>query len=209
MERSRSTFIISPLDIIEYMFYYYRMKLKKVLFSSVAFICSCVLGLIQLISSPRVTLAISNSRIPLEAQQLSSPSLSRAYPQTVLQWENLILRNAQENHLDPNLIAAVILQESGGQANAYSASGAVGLMQIMPHDGIAQNFLCNGKPCFRNRPSIQELYDPSFNIAYGSRMLANLIKKYGDQREALYHYGPIDVGYRYADSIISIYETYR
>jgi len=44
------------------------------------------------------------------------------------------------------LIAAVILQESGGDPSAYSSSGAVGLMQVMPRDGIAAEFMCVNGP---------------------------------------------------------------
>jgi hypothetical protein len=101
--------------------------------------------------------------------------------------------------LDPNLIAAVMLQESGGQHLAYSHSGAVGLMQVMPRDGIAQKFMCKNGPCFTNRPTISELEDPDFNVAYGTGMLAGLNNRFGNIRDALKSYGPMDVGYSYAD----------
>jgi len=100
-----------------------------------------------------------------------------------------------------------MLQESGGNSNAYSHSGAVGLMQVMPRDGIAASFICANGPCFSNRPSSDELFDPTFNIQYGVRMLAGLVSKHGNIRDALYAYGPMDVGYTYADKIISIYEN--
>lgn len=51
---------------------------------------------------------------------------------------------------------------------------------------------------------MQELYDPEFNIAYGTKMLSGLISYYGDLREALKAYGPKDVGYYYADIILNI-----
>jgi soluble lytic murein transglycosylase-like protein len=85
-----------------------------------------------------------------------------------------------------------------------STSGAVGLMQIMPRDGIAAGFQCINGPCFATRPTIEELKDPAFNVDFGVRMLAGLIKKHGDVREALKSYGPYDVGYRYADQVLSI-----
>ena len=50
----------------------------------------------------------------------------------------------------------------------------------------------------------QELKDPAFNVDYGVRMLAGLIAKYGDIREALKPYGPYDVGYQYADKVLAI-----
>ena len=135
--------------------------------------------------------------------------LSRNYPETILQWETPILNAALEYEIDPNLIAAVMLQESGGNPQAISVSGAIGLMQVMPKDGLAASFICSGMPCFSNRPSSDELLEPEFNIAYGAHMLSELIIKKGSLREALYHYGPYDMDYEYADRVISILETYR
>ena len=136
-------------------------------------------------------------------------SVSRAYPESVLQWCGLIERYAGENGLDANLVAAVILRESSGQPDAYSKSGAVGLMQVMPKDGLAARFTCSGGPCFANRPSMKDLFDPQFNVAYGARMLAELAQDKGSMREALKAYGPMDVGYRYADLVLETYGRYR
>ena len=101
-----------------------------------------------------------------------------------------------------------MLQESGGQAEAYSHSGAVGLLQVMPRDGIAANFTCVAGPCFASRPTIDELQDPEYNIEYGTGMLANLTAKFGSYRDALRAYGPMDMGYAYADKVLNIYENY-
>ena len=141
------------------------------------------------------------------AQQ--SVQLNVQYPESIQQWKGSIEQYANQYGLDPNLIAAVMLQESGGSAQVISGSGAVGLMQVMPRDGIAASFICGSKPCFASRPSMDELMDPAFNIEYGTRMLAGLIRKKGLLREALYAYGPFDVGYRYADIVLDIYENYQ
>jgi soluble lytic murein transglycosylase-like protein len=101
------------------------------------------------------------------------------------------------------------MQESGGNATIMSHSGAVGLMQVMPRDGVAAEFMCINGPCFANRPTIAELKDPKFNIDYGSQMLSGLYAKYGSYREALYRYGPIDMGYQYADKVLKIWETLK
>jgi len=135
--------------------------------------------------------------------------VSSRYPAAIRQWCALIDQHSRQAGLDANLIAAVMLQESGGNSKAYSSSGAVGLMQIMPRDGLATRFQCNGKPCFSARPSMAELYDPAYNISYGVRMLAGLIQKTGSPREALHSYGPMDVGYTYADKVLRIYNSYR
>jgi soluble lytic murein transglycosylase-like protein len=130
------------------------------------------------------------------------------YPETILQWCGLITDYAEQRGLEPNLIAALIWQESGGKPQAYSSSGAVGLMQIMPSDGLAASFQCINGPCFSNRPTITELEDPEFNIAYGTKMLAGLQARTGNLREALKSYGPMNVGYSYADKVIGIFNRY-
>jgi soluble lytic murein transglycosylase-like protein len=143
------------------------------------------------------------------ADSIAACPLSARYPEEVRRWCDLITANARQNGLDPNLVAAVILQESGGHPDAYSKSGAVGLMQVMPRDGLAAGFICPNGPCFASRPTIDELMDPAYNVAYGTRMLAGLIGKYGDLREALRYYGPKDMGYDYADLILKIFEAYQ
>lgn len=138
-----------------------------------------------------------------------SCSLSPSYPDTIQQWCLEIENASNESGLPANLIAAVVLQESGGDPQAYSSSGAVGLMQIMPRDGIAAEFMCINGPCFSSRPTIAELEDPNFNLNFGSHYLAGLTSKYGSFREALFRYGPMDVGYHYADLVLKIWENYK
>lgn len=152
----------------------------------------------------------SSQIVEQPAEQVeASCSLPSSYPDAVRQWCGLIESYANQNGLDPTLIAAVMLQESGGNSQAYSKSGAVGLMQVMPSDGLASAFMCINGPCFASRPSSAELYDPEFNISYGTRMLAGLIQKRGSVREALRSYGPMNMGYRYADIVLGIMSRYQ
>jgi len=134
--------------------------------------------------------------------------VSAKFPDSILQWCDLITQYADKRGLEPDLVAALIWQESGGKPQAYSSSGAVGLMQVMPSDGLSAVFMCVNGPCFSNRPTILELEDPEFNIAYGTKMLAGLNSRTGDLREALKSYGPMNVGYSYADKVIGIYQKY-
>ncbi len=138
-----------------------------------------------------------------------SCSLTSHFPSSIQQWCQLILINSQKYNIDKILLAAVMLQEFGGDPNAYSKSGAVGLMQVMPKDGIAEKFMCVNGPCFEARPSMEELFDPAFNIDYGARMLSNLFQKHGNWRDSLKYYGPMDVDYHYSDLILSIYQQYQ
>jgi hypothetical protein len=139
----------------------------------------------------------------------SMKSVSISYPDSIKKWKQQIESAAINFQLDPNLIAAVMLQESGGDPNAYSNSGAVGLMQVMPSDGIAAGFFCGDVPCFGNRPTSTELFDPEFNVDYGSRMLSGLIQKYGNARDALKAYGPMDMAFGYADIVLDIWTTHQ
>jgi soluble lytic murein transglycosylase len=116
------------------------------------------------------------------------------------------VKYADEYNLDPYLISAVMQMESGGQTDAISRSGAVGLLQVMPSDGKAATMMCVNGPCFSHRPTIKELLDPEFNIDYGCGMLSRLISAKGSTRDALKAYGPSDVGYTYADKVIAIYD---
>jgi soluble lytic murein transglycosylase-like protein len=164
---------------------------------------------IQIVPAAEVAYAASPTQSSEQQAPVDNCEVSHHFPLGIMQWCEIITSFARQAELPPNLIAAVILQESGGDAAAYSSSGAVGLMQIMPRDGIASMFECVNGPCFASRPTIDELQDPKYNIEYGTRMLAGLIAKLGSPREALKAYGPMDVDYSYADKVLAIYENYR
>ena len=136
-------------------------------------------------------------------------AVSQQFPAKVTRWCELITQYATKHNLDPDLIAAVVWLESGGNELAYSRSGAVGLMQVMPNDGLAAAFMCVNGPCFKDRPSSNELRDPEFNIAFGTRFLASLVRRYGNIRDALKSYGPMDAGYTYSDKVINIFNRYK
>jgi soluble lytic murein transglycosylase-like protein len=186
--------------------------------------CVIICALVSLINGSSSSAALAASGLPAASQPATNQNegnghkadqskkgdckLSPSYPPSIQQWCGLISQAAKQNGLPANLIGALIMQESGGQASAYSASGAVGLMQVMPRDGIAASFQCANGPCFASRPTIAELQDPAFNIDYGTRFLAGLVEKRGSLREALYAYGPMSVGYSYADKVLGIYASY-
>jgi soluble lytic murein transglycosylase-like protein len=154
--------------------------------------------------------AAASAPEPAAAVPDGSCAISSRYPQSIQRWCSLVMTYAEQSGLPANLIAAVMLQESGGDPTAYSASGAVGLLQVMPRDGLAANFSCATGPCFASRPTITELLDPKYNLAYGTRLLASLVARNGgDQRSALRSYGPMDVGFNYADKVLAIYNRYQ
>lgn len=144
-----------------------------------------------------------------DEQELAGCRVSRNYPVKVRRWCQLIEKYAGKYDLQPDLVAAVIWQESGGNPDAYSKSGAVGLMQVMPRDGIAASFNCINGPCFAGRPTIAQLKDPDFNIEFGTRMLAGLARRHASMRDALKAYGPANSSYSYADKVLAIFRNSR
>jgi Transglycosylase SLT domain len=134
--------------------------------------------------------------------------VSDKFPKQILKWCKQITSYASKYDLPPDLVAAIIWQESGGDPYAYSSSGAVGLMQVMASDGLAASFQCPNGPCFARRPNTARLKDPEYNIQYGVRLLSSLVKQHGELRLALKAYGPINAGYSYADKVLSIYKHY-
>ena len=109
------------------------------------------------------------------------PSYVRVlYP---LEYEHIIRAHSRNYRLDPELVAAVIYQESKFKPRARSSSGALGLMQLRPETahGIAAR---TGGAAFRT----EDLLDPEINIRYGSWYLRHLLDKYDDETLALAAY---------------------
>lgn len=100
-----------------------------------------------------------------------------------LDYAQAIQREAAVHGMPPELVAAVIKQESGFDASARSGQGAVGLMQVMPAtaEWISHQ---RGAPA----AAASRLGDPEVNIAYGAWYLHYLLAKYGDTRVALAAY---------------------
>jgi soluble lytic murein transglycosylase len=100
-----------------------------------------------------------------------------------LRYSEYVRVHAREHGIDPALLAAVIYQESKFDAGAESRSGAIGLMQLTPATarGIA---IRTGGSRFRTT----DLLDPEINIRYGTWYLANLFRKYRNERLVLAAY---------------------
>ena len=186
------------------------MKAKNIILPGIIFVIILLFLLSGFICSPQIAWLSDLSHVrDLFIIQSQIISLSDNYPASIQQWRSLIEKNAYDSKINPNLIAAVIMQESGGNANAYSSSGAVGLMQVMPCNGLATNYFCGSQPCFKDRPTIHALQEPAFKIEFGTRMLLDLHNKYSDWRNALNAYGPMDVGFDYADLILQIFNDHQ
>lgn len=98
----------------------------------------------------------------------------------ILRWAKQIEAAAKKYNVDPAVIAAIIEQESGGNASVVSRAGAIGLMQLMPRTakGLGVN-----------------PYDPAQNIDGGTRYFLYQYKAFGSVELALaaYNSGPGNV----------------
>ncbi len=92
--------------------------------------------------------------------------------------EELVQSTAARHGVDANLVRAVIETESGGNPNAVSRKGAVGLMQLMPTTALELG--------------VKNMYSASENLEAGVRYLHTLIDRYGgdlDKALAAYNAG--------------------
>jgi soluble lytic murein transglycosylase-like protein len=80
-------------------------------------------------------------------------------------YDSIIERAATAASVEPNLLRAVIVVESGFNSRAVSKRGAMGLMQLMP--ATATRF------------GVSNPYDPLQNVHAGARYLKFLIDRFG------------------------------
>ncbi len=122
-----------------------------------------------------------------ERRRLEAEATERA--QHPLYYEDLITQYSGAQHLDPSLVAAIILCESSFDPRAESRYGARGLMQLMEDSAewIADKLGEGG-----DGYSFDNLYDPTTNIRYGTWYLGYLAKRFdGDEKKIVcaYHAG--------------------
>ena len=90
-------------------------------------------------------------------------------------YDGMVMKSAARYGVDPNLVMAVMRQESGFNPRARSYKGASGLMQLMP--ATARRF------------GVENIYDPAQNIDAGTRYLRFLLDTFdGDVELALAGY---------------------
>jgi soluble lytic murein transglycosylase-like protein len=87
---------------------------------------------------------------------------ARALPATV--YDPYIEQVARDNGVDPSLVKAVALVESGFNAKAVSSKGARGLMQLMP--ATAKQY------------GVSDIHDPYQNLRAGAAHLRGLLDEF-------------------------------
>lgn len=102
-----------------------------------------------------------------------------------IEYKEIVEKISSEEGISENVIYAVIYTESSFDKDAVSSVGAVGLMQLLP-DTAEWLLMREGKKLDETL-----LYDPEFNIRYGTKFLKILYDRYGnwDAAHAAYHAG--------------------
>ncbi len=92
-----------------------------------------------------------------------------------LELEQAVSRAAQQHHVQPALLLAVMKAESSFNPTVVSKAGAVGLMQLIPETAI--------------RHGVRNLYDTNENVIGGAKHLRYLLDRFhGNIRLALAAY---------------------
>lgn len=109
-----------------------------------------------------------------------------AYPNA---FRELIVRHSKAaNGLDPDLLQALMREESALDPLALSWAGAVGLTQLMP--ATAQQVAARLK---LKKPTVQALLEPDLNIRLGASYLSSLVDRFSGAKPfaiASYNAGP-------------------
>ncbi len=105
-----------------------------------------------------------------------------AVADTLRRFESEIGKAAAGSGLDPALILAVVMEESGGDPQARSSKGATGLMQLMPATA--------------DELGVADATSPAQNLKGGSGYLAQMLRRYDGRLDlalAAYNAGPGNV----------------
>jgi hypothetical protein len=152
--------------------------------------CISVLSsLIMLLASINVLMpaAPAKASTGLKKAQNNPSVLSPVWGPNIRQWDSYIAVLSSTYGLDPDLIAAVIREESNGDYQGISRAGAVGLMGVMP-----------SSPGLEWRPQPEELLNPGTNMRWGVAILSDIMQQAGgDPYAALAAYSG---GWEYANS---------
>lgn len=124
-------------------------------------------------------------------------------------FHSIILNAADKHRIDPALVKAVIMAESGYDPYAISKKGAMGLMQLMPATADALG--------------VEDAFDPVHNIDGGVKYLKQLLNMFGgDLRLAIAAYNagikkvkkyqgipPFKATHKYVKKVFAYYKYYK
>lgn len=151
-------------------------------------IAAFTVGIMIVLGLNAIATAIDNPEV--YAKPLSDP-----VPVSQLETNNHIDKMAERYGLNPDIIKALIEEESGWFSSAEGDDGnSIGLMQIQ--ERWHKNRM--------KRLGVTDLYNPEQNITVGCDILSELLNKYGNYKDALsaYNSGNTYDGRQYAERII-------
>jgi len=143
--------------------------------------------------------------VPQTEQRLESVSGRKAEHL----YHMFIIQTASHYQVDPALIKAIIMAESGYNTKAVSKSGAKGLMQLMPQ--TAQSL------------GVEDIFNPHQNITGGVQYFKHLVNRFnGDVKLALAAYNsgsrnvrnyngvpPFKATHSYIKKVLMYYHIYK
>ncbi len=91
-------------------------------------------------------------------------------------WKEIVMQAASKHKVEPELIYAIMRQESSFNPRARSPMDAFGLLQVLPE---VANIV--SRKHGRAIASYEDLYKPELNIPIGAQLLRSLSQKHDDQ----------------------------
>ena len=143
-----------------------------------------------------IVLGLNAIATAIDNPEVYEKPLPEPVPVAQLEINDHIDKMAKRYGLNPDVIKALIEEESGWGESAEGDNGqSVGLMQIQERWHKER----------MKRLGVTSLYDPEQNITVGCDILSELLNKYGNYRDALsaYNSGNIKDGRAYAERILN------
>lgn len=149
---------------------------------------------------------VKTARLPSKTEQ-TIPSISGRKTEHL--YHMIIIQTAKDYQIDPALIKAIIMAESGYNTRAISKKGAKGLMQLMP--GTASSL------------GVEDIFNPRQNIAGGVQYFKYLVNRFNGSVElalAAYNAGsrnvlnyngvpPFKATQYYIQKVLRYYQMYK
>jgi len=164
---------------------------------------------------------VDNSGYAINPDQPTTCSINANWPAAIQQWCGWITQYSNEFGVEADIIAAVMMTESNGNKDALGFACDTGLMQVMPSDGklvgptrsskcdLTSGSVANYNTAFnsmlKNRPTMEQLWIPQYNIFVGAQMVGGSYANSGSYRTALLRYNG---GSTYPDKVFKNYQQY-
>jgi soluble lytic murein transglycosylase-like protein len=176
------------------------------------FIAAMILGVALVSNGNKPNPMVMNPQIlskmrPASQTEQRPPSVSGRKAEHL--YHTFIIQTASHHQVDPALIKAIIMAESGYNTKAVSKKGAKGLMQLMP--GTAQSL------------GVEDIFNPHQNITGGVQYFKQMVNRFnGEVKLALAAYNagsrnvrnyngvpPFKATHSYIKKVFKYYQIYK